>query len=112
MGKGNQADWYRHAGNVADTIVVTVSAAIGETLDGVTSVSATLRDRIDGSEVSLIAAASDSAAREVTVQLGTWLQNTAVAGDYLYVSLQITTTGGSVVTFPESLHTRPTLSIV
>lgn len=107
------ATWYRHAGDVNDWIVVEVSEAIGANLDDVTSVQGRLED-VDGTlaDVTLTAAVTDSAAREVTVQLGTWLQNTAQVGQAWWVSLDISINASSIVTFPERPSNRLGLYIV
>lgn len=111
MTKSN-ADWWRHAGNANDTIKTTLSKSLGDDLSAVSSVAATLRHTVTGVEQALSATVTDSAEREVTIDLGTWLQSTAVAGDFHYVSVDVTTTGGGVFTFPEALKTRPILGIV
>lgn len=111
MAKMN-ADWWRHAGNVSDTIVVKLSPALGSTLAAVSSVTATLRNTTTGVEQALSAAVTDSTEREVTVALDGWLQSTATAGDFYYVSVDVTTAGGDTITFPEALKTRPVLGIV
>lgn len=111
MSVGNTPDWYRHAGDVGDTIVVTVSASLGATLSYVVSVTGVLTERVTGAQVVLAAAVTDSAAREVTVTLGAWLQNTAIAKtDYLLELSIVSAT--ATTTFPESPTGRLNLRVV
>lgn len=111
MSTGNTPDWYRHAGDIGDTIVVDVSASLGETLAYIVSVTGVLTERITGAQVVLAAAVTDSTAREVTITLGTWLQNTAVAKtDYLTELSIVSAT--ATTTFPESPEARLHLRIV
>lgn len=106
------ATWTRHAGDTNDFLVVQVSKSLGDTLDAVLSVSGVLED-VNGviADVPLTAAVSDSAAREVTVQLGSWLQSTAQPGERYWVSLDISV-GASVIRFPEKPSKRLGLHIV
>lgn len=104
--------WVRHAGDTGDTIVIEVNEALGPTLDSVSSVQCRLEDA-NGilADVVLSATVTDSAAREVTVALGTWLQTTAIAGQSWWVSLELTVSA-SVITFPERPSKRLGLQIV
>jgi hypothetical protein len=104
--------WLRHAGDAGDTLVIEVSEALGPTLDAVLAVSALLEHANgDLADVPLSATVTDSANRLVTVQLGAWLQNTAVAGQSWWVSLLITA-GGATMTFQERPSKRLGLQIV
>lgn len=98
--------WVRSAGSVGDTLVIEVYEGLGDNLDGVVTVSCLLED-VRGKlvDVSLTATVTDSANREVTVQLGTWLQNTAIAGQAWWVSL-IITAGGTTAPWPEKQSDR------
>lgn len=107
------ATWYRHAGDQNDTIKVEVSKALGDNLDVVTGVSAVLEDaRGTLADVPLTASVTDSAAREVTVELGTWLQNDAIVDQQWWVSLLITAGSLGPITFPERKSARLGLHIL
>lgn len=103
--------WVRSAGSVGDTLVIEVTDGLGDNLDGVVAVSALLEDvRGKLTNVPLPATVTDSANREVTVQLGTWLQSTAIAGQAWWVSLSITA-GGTTAPWPEFKSDRLGLHI-
>ncbi|MBT8241667.1 MAG: hypothetical protein KJN63_10610 [Acidimicrobiia bacterium] len=108
---GSNVTWHRHVGDSNDTLQVELSKAFGDDLSAVTSVSATLENRITGVEQALSAAVSDSTLRVVTVTLGAWLTSTAVADDQHLVSLTVSLNDGKVVTVPENKRRRPLLEI-
>lgn len=94
--------WRRVSGDVGDTLVAVLDGV--DTLDGVTAVEGHVWRwvRDDGTpRVTLAAAVTNAAAREVTVQLGGvggWLP-TASPGSWLF-ELEVTS-GGVTRTWPE-----------
>lgn len=91
--------WNRVAGDISDTLTVTINGIAD--LTEVTAVEAHVwTDTI--SAVTLTAAVADATARTVTVQLGTWLQNTAVGGLRYNLEYELTFTGGTQRTWPEN----------
>ena len=92
--------WTKTAGDVGDTIVARIDGV--DSLATVSAVDARVRRRDRTSAaVTLTAAVTDATAREVTVQLGSWLASTATPGVY-ELHYRLTFAGGiGPVTWPE-----------
>ena len=91
-------NWNRVAGDVSDTITPIINGVAD--LSGVTAVETHVWTT-SIAPVTLATTVASSSARTLTVQLGTWLQNTAVPGTTYKLEYQITFTGGRIETWPE-----------
>lgn len=87
----------RVAGDTGDTLVAELTGV--DSLSSATAVEAHV-SRMDIAAATLTASVLSASARTITVALGAWLQNTAVAGEY-DLEYEVTFASGAKLTWPE-----------